>query len=83
MNTQTTVFVVGRLYILAYSCPYPEILHAEKIVDAVDTRHSQIWPPRHSLLVWPPTDTLHDRDADRLAGSIFQQLDEAGTAFGV
>jgi hypothetical protein len=30
-----------------------------------------------------PTDTLNDRDADRLAGSIFDRLDEAGRTFGV
>ena len=83
VNTQTTVFVVGRLFILAYSCPFSEILHAEKIVDAVDSRLSQIWPPRHSFLLWPPADTLSDRSADNLAGSIFSRLDEAGTAFGV
>jgi hypothetical protein len=83
VNTQTTVFVVGRLFILSYSCPFPEILHAEKIVDAVDSRLSQIWQPRHSFLLWPPADTLSDRSADNLAGSIFSRLDEAGTAFGV
>ncbi|THD53624.1 MAG: hypothetical protein E8A46_10360 [Bradyrhizobium sp.] len=83
VNTQTTVFVVERLFILAYSCPFPEILHNEKIVEAVDSRLSQIWPPRHSFLLWPPADTLSDRSADNLAGSIFSRLDEAGTAFGV
>jgi hypothetical protein len=81
-NTQTTTFVVGRLFIHAYSCPFPEILNAEKAVNAVDQRLSQIWPPRHSFLVWPPTDTLSDRDADRLTAAIFQQLDIAGAAFG-
>jgi hypothetical protein len=81
-NTQTTTFVVGRLFIHTYSCPFPEILHADKVVRAIDSRLIQIWPPRHSFLVWP-AGGITDRDADRLAGAIFECLDEAGTAFGV
>ena len=81
-NTQTTMFVVGRLYIIVYSCPFPEILNSQAIAQRVDSRLSQIWPPRHSLLIWPPTDTLTDRDADQLAGAIFGRLDEVGTTFG-
>jgi hypothetical protein len=52
-NTQVTTFVVGRLFIHTYSCPFPEILHAEKVVRAVENKLVQIWPPRHSFLVWP------------------------------
>jgi hypothetical protein len=82
-NTQAVTFVVGRLFIHAFACPFPEILSAGKIVETVDARLSQIWPPRHSFLIWPPTDTLNDREADRLTAAIFNRLDEAGTAFGV
>jgi hypothetical protein len=81
-NTQTMVFVVGRLFIIAYSCPFPEILNLKAVVQQVDARLSQIWGPRYSFLAWPPTDTLSDRAADRLAGSIYGRLDEAGKAFG-
>jgi hypothetical protein len=81
-NTQTTTFVVGRLFIHTYSCPFPEILNADPAVRAVDQRLSQIWPPRHSFLAWPPADTLNDREADRLTGAIFQKLDVPGAAFG-
>jgi len=81
-NTQTTTFTVGRLFLHVYSCPFPEILHAAKITQPLDMRLSQIWPPRHSFLLWPPTDTLADREADRLAGAIFDRLDEAGRTFG-
>jgi hypothetical protein len=80
-NTQTTTFVVGRLFIHVYSCPFPEILHAEKIVRAVESKLVQIWPTRHSFLMWPVTG-ISDRDADRLASVIFDRLDEAGTTFG-
>jgi hypothetical protein len=81
-NTQMTTFVVGRLFIHAYSCPFPEILNAEKAVRTVDDRLSQIWPPRYSFLTAPLTDTINDREADRLTGAIFGQLDMAGKAFG-
>jgi hypothetical protein len=72
-NTQTTTFVVGRLFIHGYSCPFPEILNADKIVRTVVT-------PRHSFLVWPSA-AITDRDADRIAGAIFESLDVAGTTF--
>jgi hypothetical protein len=78
-NTQTTTFVVGRLFVHAYSCPFPEILHADKIVSFVDSKLVQIWPPRHSFLLWPPA-AISDRDADGLASAIFDRLDEAGIA---
>ena len=81
-NTQTTMFVIGRLYVMVYSCPFPEILNSQTIVRQVDSRLTQIWPPRYSIVLWPPTDTLNDREADRLAGAIFGRLDEAGTASG-
>jgi hypothetical protein len=81
-NTQTSTFVVGRLFIHAYSCPFPEILHADKVVSGVDSKLVQIWPPRHSFLVWPAA-PITDRDADRLVDAIFRRLDEAGTTFGV
>jgi hypothetical protein len=81
-NTQTTTFVVGRLFIHAYSCPFPEILNADKIVGYVASKLVQIWPQRHSFLLWPTT-PIGDREADQLAGSIFGRLDEAGAAFGV
>jgi hypothetical protein len=63
-NTQTTTFVVGRLFIHVYSCPFPEILHADKIVSAVDSKLVQIWPSRHSFLIWP-SGAVSDRDAWR------------------
>ncbi|MGB9114552.1 hypothetical protein [Bradyrhizobium sp.] len=82
-NTQTTTFVVGRLFIHAYSCPFPEILNASKVTDAVDRRLIQIWPvrQRHLLVQWPPTAPLTDREADDLMGHIFSCLDTAGSAF--
>jgi hypothetical protein len=49
-NTQITSFVVGRLFIQTYSCPFPEILHSDKIVDAVDSKLVQILPPRGRAL---------------------------------
>jgi hypothetical protein len=81
-NTQITTFVVGRLFIHAYSCPFPEVLHADKVVQEVDSSLVQIWPPRHSTLTWP-TAQVTDRQADQLVDAIFRALDEAETTLGV
>jgi hypothetical protein len=80
-NTQITTFVVGRLFIHAYSCPFPEILHADKVVREVDASLVQIWPPRHSTITWPAA-RVTDQRADQLVDAIFRQLDEAGATFG-
>lgn len=79
-NTQTTMFIVGRLFIIVFSCPFPEILNMQDIVWPVDTRLSQIWPPRYSFLTWPPADTLDDMDAALLSQAIFSALSSAGRA---
>jgi hypothetical protein len=76
-NTQTTVFVVGRLYILAFTCPFSELLHSRTITNLMTDKLVQIWPPRHGYIGWPPRFTLKDKDADDLAGAILRKLDQA------
>lgn len=80
-NTQTVTFVVGRLFIHLFSCPFPEILEARKLVQPIEDRLIQIWPPRHSFLTWPPANSPGDLDADQLTMAIFARLDEARLAF--
>jgi hypothetical protein len=80
-NTQTVTFVVGRLFIHTFGCPFPEILEARKIVEPIEARLIQVWPPRHSFLVWPPNSALTDIEADTLTMAIFARLDEARLAF--
>jgi hypothetical protein len=76
-NTQMTTLVFGRLYVHAFSCPYPEILNSSGLTNFVDSRLIQIWPLRHSFIRWP-FNVISDRDADRLAGDIFLALDHVG-----
>lgn len=80
-NTQTVTLIVGKLFIHLFSCPFPEILEGRKLVQFVENRLIQIWPPRHSFLTWPPVPPLNDTEADQLTMSIFARLDEARLAF--
>ena len=80
-NTQTVTFVVGRLFIHLFSCPFREILEARRLVQPIEDRLIQIWWPRHSFLTWPPASPLIDAEADRLTMAIFAGLDEARLAF--
>jgi hypothetical protein len=80
-NTQTVTLVVGRLFIHAFNCPFPEILESKKLVKPIEDSLVQIWPPRHSFLTWPPTTTLGDAQADSLSMAIFAALDQARLEF--
>ncbi len=51
-NTQTTTYVAGKLYIHAFTCPFPEILNSTKLTGPVDRALVQIWPIRHSFIAW-------------------------------
>src|SRR5262249_16575740 len=57
-NTQVTTFVAGRLFIQVFSCPFAEILNAQRVTEAIDARLVQIWPIRTQLIVWPPSPAL-------------------------
>ena len=63
-NTQSTLFVIGRLLIFAMSSAI------EKVVDkfGADSRAlPRIWPVTSQTIAWPPRLVLEDRDADDLA----------------
>ena len=79
-NVQTSVIVVGRLYILVFSCPFREILHSPTITRIFFNRLVEISPPTTGYIAWPPFPTLTDRDADYFTGAIFRQLDVVGGA---
>jgi hypothetical protein len=71
LNTQTTTYVVGKLYIHALSSGVSG--------GALDWRFQgrdlrilrQIWPASEYGVMWPPP-TMNDRDADRIAGALMQ-----------
>ena len=81
-NTQTTTYVTGKLYIHAFTCPFPEILYSTKLTGPVDRALVQIWPIKHRFIAWQ-LPVVTDRQADTLAAHIFRSLDVSGKAFGV
>jgi hypothetical protein len=71
-NTQTTTLVFGRLYAHAISSDIPEVVSRIRFPEPVE-KHilRQLWPPQNAPLVWPPSRTMDDRDADNVAGYLF------------
>jgi hypothetical protein len=72
MNTQTTTYVAGRLYVHVLSSAVSGGALDWRFRDHHD-RHvlRQIWPATGYSLLWPPP-TMNDRDADRIAGALMQ-----------
>lgn len=67
VNTQTTTYVVGQLYIHVMSSTYAEIPDRWRF-DVQATEYLRvIWPPSKPI-VWPPSRTLNDQQADYIAG---------------
>jgi hypothetical protein len=82
-NTQTTTFVVGQLYIHAFSCSsMPELVDKITLGSLGIKKLAQIAPVKESVVVWPP-DAMTNGDADRMAGEIFTELNRIGDAAGV
>jgi hypothetical protein len=77
-NTQTTTLVFGQLYAHIFSCPYSEIVSQVGLGSRADMIFRQIWPITSTAISWPPSETMVDIDADRLAGAICQMLDDIG-----
>jgi len=71
LNTQTTTYVVGQLYV--------HVLSSAVSGGALDWRFQgrdrevlrQLWPDSPYGFMWPPP-TTDDDDADRIAGSMMQ-----------
>lgn len=81
-NTQTTTFIVGQLYIHAFSSSsMPSLSSRFNLGPLGIQKLAQIWPIRESALVWPPT-VMNDLDADGMAREIFTTLNTIGNAFG-
>jgi hypothetical protein len=72
-NTQTTTFVVGKLYAHVFSSEIPDIIAGITLGKIGLEKLAQIWPARESFIGWP-TNALSDVDADAIAISIFLRL---------
>jgi hypothetical protein len=78
-NTQTTTFAVGELYIHVMStCSEPTIVNQWiwPIASRPGRLLTQIWPPRESIIAWPP-ESLTDGDADFIATAFDRIIDAA------
>jgi hypothetical protein len=80
-NTQTTTFVAGQFYLHVFVCPFHEILGRFELAPRARALLAPIWPIREDAIFWPPH-VMTDRDADRIAASIFNWLDLIGRRFG-
>jgi hypothetical protein len=68
-NTQTTTFVVNKLYIHTLSSTAGIDLRKQKIDPAIAQR---IWPARSKSVKWPPASFLSPFDADWLSMAYFR-----------
>jgi hypothetical protein len=83
-NTQTTTFVVGQLYIHAFSSDEAGITDMWRFTGVTGIANrvfTRIWPVEDQFVAWP-TEDMWDQTADRIAGFIFQQLHLIGRTFG-
>jgi hypothetical protein len=80
-NTQTTTFIVGQIYIHAFSSALPNITSKWRLDAQGPTILAQLWPVKESFIAWPTNDIL-DRNADRIAGYIFWEFDRIARVFG-
>ncbi len=75
-NTQETTFVIGQLYIHAFSCPFSNLVSSSNVSGTGGTKMAQLWPPRAPVIKWPLA-LMTDRDANEIAGCIFSGIDRA------
>ena len=68
-NTQTTTFVVNKLYFHTLSSTAGIDLRKQKIDPAIARR---IWPSRSKAIKWPPRDFLSLSEADWLSMAYFR-----------
>jgi hypothetical protein len=80
-NTQTTTFVVGELYIHAFSSALKEMVNMIRIGPNTrgESTFAQIWPRNDSVIVWP-ANPMTDRDADTVASAFLTFAQKVGPA---
>jgi hypothetical protein len=75
-NTQTSTFVVGRLYVQALSSVTDVFEHWRLTADGA-RKLVQIWPIQRNIVGWPAA-ALTDREADTIAGAFFMFVEQIG-----
>jgi hypothetical protein len=72
-NTQTTTFVIGKLYIHVLSSDIAGIVRKNEIVGGGRKLLYRIHPFRRSPLTWPPSLRMSDQDADAIASAFSER----------
>lgn len=73
-NTQATTLIFGKLYVHVFSSVHADLVAKATIGGRAIGRLVRIWPRLSNTVVWPPL-PMTDRDADDIAGAIFNELD--------
>lgn len=66
-NTQTTTFVVGKLYVHVLSSVVGQIVRKQDMVGGGKILFPRVWPIRKSPLSWPPPRAITDHEALSIA----------------
>ena len=69
-HTQTTTFIVGKLYAHVFNCPVPDAITKLKHGARTEAVLSQIWPIIDQRIDWPKN-LVTDRDAANIPTAIF------------
>jgi len=72
-NTQTTTFVVGKLYAHVFSSEISRLVNQVSLGSKAIEKIAQIWPIQEDFIAWP-TNAMDDADADTMALAIFLSL---------
>lgn len=71
LNTQTTTYVAGRLYVHALSSGVSGGALNWQFQSSDSHVLRRIWPAVDYSFLWPPP-TMNDQDADRIAGAMMK-----------
>jgi hypothetical protein len=69
-HTQTTTFIIGKLYAHVFSCPVTDAIAKLKMGPRGTAVLSQVWPVVSPTVPWPK-DLLTERDAASIPTSLF------------
>jgi hypothetical protein len=72
-NTQTTTFVVGKLYANVFSSEILGLIRGVSLGPRAIGKVARIWPVQEEFITWPPN-ALNDADANAIASAIFVSL---------
>jgi len=77
-NTQTTTYVVGQLFIHAFSSIDGQLVRQRRFPKFFKNRLRQLWPLTGLNISWPPPEIISDTQADFIAGSFYSAARRAG-----